>query len=74
MTETALRNELHSFIDIIPERKLHVLKSLLSVLAEEPFVIETDLTKEEKEIIADGRREYAEHPESFTPWSKVRKG
>jgi hypothetical protein len=70
MPETALRKELHSFIDSIPEQKLHALKPLLSSLVEEPFVIETDLTDEEKTIIAQGREE---HTESFISWKKVRR-
>jgi len=41
--------------------------------AEEPFVIETDLTDEEKVIIAKGREELKTHPESFTSWAQVRK-
>jgi hypothetical protein len=50
----------------MPERSLYALKPLLSVLSIEPVIIETDLTAEEKAIIAAGEKEFAEHPETFT--------
>jgi hypothetical protein len=34
-------------------------------------VIETDLTAEERAIIAAGEKEYQEHPETFTPLSAL---
>jgi hypothetical protein len=72
---TAIRQELKSFIDVIPDHSLYALKPLLSVLAEtESLVIETDLTDEEIALIDEGRRNRKEHPENFTPWAKVRKG
>jgi hypothetical protein len=36
--------------------------------------VETDLTVEEKAIIAEGRKERQSNPSSFTPWAKVRRG
>ena len=55
----ALRKEISTYIDNIPDRKLKVLQPLLRSMAEEDdFVIETDLTDEEKEIIAKGEAEY----------------
>jgi len=72
---TAIRQELKSFIDVIPDHSLYALKPLLLVLAEtEPLVIETDLTDEEIAMIDEGRRNRKEHPENFTPWAKVRQG
>ena len=53
-----LRKEIHDYISILPESKLEALKPLLSVLVNDIIVIETDLTDEEKEIIARGREEY----------------
>ena len=41
------------------------LKPLLADLAEPEFIIETDLTDEERTIIAEGRKELKEHPENF---------
>ncbi|MDR1638010.1 MAG: hypothetical protein LBR93_11830, partial [Treponema sp.] len=57
---------LKTIIDVMPERSLYALKPLLSVLSIEPVIIETDLTAEEKTIIAAGEKEFAEHPETFT--------
>jgi hypothetical protein len=61
----AVRQELHSLIDALPERNLYALKPLLSILVHDRVIIETDLTAEEKEIIAKGREHYREHPEDF---------
>jgi hypothetical protein len=66
MTTTTLRSELKNMIDIMPERNLYALKPLLSVLSIEPIIIETDLTVEEKAIIAAGEKDFTEHPETFT--------
>jgi hypothetical protein len=63
-----LKQEILDYIDELPETKLEALRPLLRVLAsDDALVIETNLTDEEKAIVAEGRREYAEHPESFTP-------
>jgi hypothetical protein len=66
MTTAALRSELKTIIDVMPERSLYALKPLLSVLSIEPVIIETGLDTEEKEIIAAGEKDFAEHPETFT--------
>jgi hypothetical protein len=66
-----VRQELHGFIDAMPEYNFGAARSVLSSLVEpvpainEPLVIETDLTESEKRIIAAGRLERKEHPESF---------
>jgi hypothetical protein len=71
MTDTALRQELHAAIDTMPERNLAALKPLFTVLAGPLYTIETDLTDEEKAMIAAGRKEYAEHPESYVTLESV---
>jgi len=80
---TALRQELHKFIDIMPERKLSALKPLIFILMEEEYLIgmedipeseiaiETDLTDEERAIIARGVARYHEHPEEFVTLDSV---
>ena len=75
MTETiALRQEVHAFIDTLTERSLYALKPLLNVLSDnEPLIIETDLTDEEHELIADTVKEYHEHPENFMSWKDVKR-
>ena len=65
MTEAVLRKEIHGIIDTIPERSLHALKPLLSVLATPAYSIETDLTPEEIAIIDDGIKEFRENPQNF---------
>jgi hypothetical protein len=41
------------------------LKPLLADMSEPEFIIETDLTDEERAIIAEGRKELKEHSENF---------
>ena len=41
--------------------------------ANEPLVIETNLTADEKAVIKAGRKKRKEHPESFTDWKTVKK-
>jgi len=62
----SLRQEIHTYIDDIPEYMLVALKALLFTLAQEPIALETDLTIEERELIAQGMAEYAANPSSFT--------
>jgi hypothetical protein len=66
MTTTALRKELHTLIDTMPEQRLPALKPLLADMADRDWlVIETDLTQEEIAICETGAKEYREHPENF---------
>ena len=53
-----LRAEVLEYIDNLSDYKLAALKPILTLLVDEPLVIETDLTDEEKEIIRQGREEY----------------
>jgi hypothetical protein len=66
MTATALQRErLHGFLDAIPDYGLSVVEPILAHLADDPLVIETDLTAEEKSVIQEGRKLRREHPEEF---------
>jgi hypothetical protein len=47
------------------------LKPILSILADDSIIFETDLTEEERAIIAKGREEYAVNPGSFVPLENV---
>jgi hypothetical protein len=68
-----IRTEVHALIDALPERALYALRPLLSFLAETgPLIIETDLTDEERAIIAEGDRLFKEHPETFVPLESIR--
>ena len=66
-----IRQELHDFIDDLPESKLKALRPLLSVLAGDTIIIETDLTDEERALIAKGMAEYKANPESYIPLEQV---
>ena len=68
----AVRKELHSLIDNLPERKLNALRPLFDVLIDDEIIIETDLTEEEKAIIEEGDRRYKEHPEDFVPLESIK--
>jgi len=76
-TATAVRRELKSYIDAIPENNLEIVRPMLSFLAgnhttNESFVIETNLTAKEKAVIRAGRKERKEHPENFVPWIAIK--
>lgn len=53
-----IRKEIHEYIDCLSENELAALKPILTLLVDEPLIIETDLTDEEKAIIAEGMEEY----------------
>jgi hypothetical protein len=72
---TAIRQEIQGYINELRDEDLRtVLRPLCLRLLygrkpipdiDEPLAIETDLTDEEKAIVAQGKRERAEHPESY---------
>lgn len=53
-----IRKEVQDCIDSLPDSKLAALKPILTLLVSDTIIIETDLTDEEKAIIALGREEY----------------
>ncbi|GHT64540.1 hypothetical protein FACS1894110_04400 [Spirochaetia bacterium] len=71
MTSIVLRQELHAAIDTMPDHSLAALKPLFTVLSFDPVIIESDLTAEEKQIIADGEKEYREHPETYVTLDSI---
>jgi hypothetical protein len=78
MNATAIRRELKGYIDTLPEASLEAVRPLLRSYSEgeaggEPLVYETDLTVEEREWIAEGMKEYEEHPENFISWADMKK-
>jgi hypothetical protein len=70
---TTLRQEIHAYIDAMPDKNLQALKPLFSVLAKPKYVIETDLTDEELAIIAEGDTHFKEHPEDFVSLESLRR-
>jgi len=71
MTTAVLKEELHNYIDTMPERSLYALKPLMSVLAEPLYTIEADLTAEEIAMIDEGMAEYRANPSSFIPLESI---
>lgn len=59
------RQRLHQYIDAMPDYGLPIVEPILAHFADDPLVIETNLTAEEKEDIAEGRKLRREHPEEF---------
>ena len=73
-TQPATRQRLHDYIDAMPDYGLSIIEPLLAHFADEPLIIETNLTAEEKAVIEEGRKERKEHPENFTPWAAIKAG
>ena len=55
---TAIREEVMNYIEDIPDSRLEALVPILTLLANDVIVVETDLTDEEKSIVREGREEY----------------
>jgi len=59
---SALKEELISYINDIPDNKLQAIKPLLYLLPSDSMTIEKvsfdDLTEDEKEAVIQGRKEY----------------
>lgn len=53
-----LRKEIHGYIDVLSDSRLEALRPILTLLVDNTLTIETDLTDEEREIIARGNEEY----------------
>ena len=64
MTATVLRKELQGYIATMSERKLFILKPLLSELAKPEYVIEP-ASPEECARVEERVKEYHENPDSF---------
>lgn len=80
MTAMAKRQELKGYIDAMADDSVFVVEPILSMLARmgaqaqrarADYVVESNLTDEEKKIILDGAREYKEHPENFTAMEEI---
>ena len=68
MTATVLRKELHTIIDIIPDRSLLAVKPLLTYLADDYWKPVTEpASPKERAMINKRVKEYEENPSSFVP-------
>jgi hypothetical protein len=74
VSEIALKKQAHSFIDLLQYNQIMVVNELLSLLVDDntPLIYETDLTEEERGIIAKSSRDFEQDPESFTSLSDLR--
>jgi len=66
MTTLALRKELQGYIAKMPDRRLRILKPLLSEMAE-PLIITKPANKREIAMIEERAKEF---PENFVPFKK----
>ena len=62
-----VRQEIHAYIDDIPESKLLALRPLLFALADDATAIERGLTDAERSMVAEGMAAYEADPASFIP-------
>lgn len=51
-----LRKEVHEYIDCLSDSELAAIRPILTLLVDDPLIIETDLTEEERAIIAAGMK------------------
>ena len=73
MTTAVLKKELQSYINVMPERNLVVLKPLLSVLAEDYWKPIIEPASPEEIAMCDERmREYENNPSSFIPLESIK--
>ena len=56
---SAIREEVQGYVNILPDSALLALKPILTLLADEKPIVETDLTEKEKAIILRGREAYS---------------
>ena len=71
MMEAVLRKELHSIIDVIPDRSLPAVKPLLTYLADDYWNPVTEpASPKEKAMIKKRLKEYEKDPSSFVPRKK----
>ena len=73
MTNAALRKELHTMIDAIPDQSLSAIKPLLTYLAEDYWKPVIEPASPEEIAMIDKRvKEYEKDPSSFTDWETVK--
>ena len=65
-----IRKEILGYIDILPDNKLEALKPLITLLVNDSVVVETNLTDEERAIIARGREEHKKG--GYVPLDSIR--
>jgi len=67
-----VRQEILGYINEMPDQELEALRPLFRLIkSNEPILIETDLSEDEKQIIAEGMKEYKAHPERAVPLDSI---
>ena len=70
---TALRKEIHSIIDSMPDQSLSALKPLLTFIAEDYWKPIIEPASPEEIAMAEERiKDYERDPSSFTPLSSIK--
>jgi hypothetical protein len=65
MSDIALKEQVHQYIDMLPIDQVVVINELLTILISNDTVVETDITEEEHAIIEASRELFRTNPESF---------
>ena len=65
VTQATTRQRLHDYINTMPDYGLSIIEPILAHFADEPLVIETNLTADEIADIEEGRKLRRNHPEEF---------
>jgi hypothetical protein len=73
MSVNDLKQRIYSSVDMLSYKKMLLIADLLSMMTtnEEPLIIETDLTDEERELIQNDKLEYKNHPENFVNLTEI---
>ncbi|MDR3324818.1 MAG: hypothetical protein LBS82_02350 [Spirochaetaceae bacterium] len=70
MQTAALRKELQSRIDAMPEHSLYALEPLITILTEPLFTIES-ASADEIAMIDERMKDYEKDPSSFVPLESI---
>ena len=54
-----IKQEIQEYISVLPDNALEALRPILALLISGEPIVETNLTDDERQIIAKGRAEYA---------------
>jgi hypothetical protein len=73
MATAQLKQDLHGSIDTMTDKKPKAAKRFFSVRDEPDYVIETDLTDEERALIEDSARRYHDDPSGFVTLSEAKR-
>ncbi|MDR1468746.1 MAG: hypothetical protein LBT00_05575 [Spirochaetaceae bacterium] len=73
MAIAQLKQELHGSIDTMTDKDSKMARPFISVCDEIDYVIETDLTDEERAFIEDSARRYRDDPSGFVSLAEAKR-